>query len=292
MVYRDEQSGELGGLSRVRAITQDDAHVFMREAQIHGVLEEIWDIVSSFYGAFDLELKVRFSRHDPDKMDSYIGNEATWKRAEADVLEVINAHAKGDYIDGLGEAAFYGPKIDFIGHDVFGREFQAATIQLDFGQPEGFDLVCINEAGERERIVMAHAAIMGSIERFMVLLIEHTGGRFPVWLAPEQVRVARVNDDPKVAECAEKLLADLRAAGLRAELDASNESVGKKIRAAELAKVPYTLVIGGKEADSGMVTPRVRADLAVHHDAAEMTIDNFIKSVANEAKTRATRASL
>lgn len=257
MVYRDEQSGELGGLSRVRAITQDDAHVFCRTSQIESEFGKIWEIITTLNKTFGIDLRVRFSRHDPDNMEAYIGTEEMWQRAEQQVKAVIEA--KGvDYIDGPGDAAFYGPKIDFVGRDVFGREFQAGTIQLDFGQPEGFDLTCVNEHGEQERIVMIHAAIMGSIERFMVLVIEQTGGAFPLWLAPEQVRLAPVNDTKEITDYTEKLRRELEVAGLRVSVDSSAESVGKKIRAAGLAKVPYTLVVGEKERETGQLSPRLR----------------------------------
>jgi threonyl-tRNA synthetase len=291
MVYRDEQSGELGGLGRVRSITQDDAHVFCRTSQIQTEINNIWNIIETFYLAFDLALTVRFSRHEPEKLDSYLGTAETWAEAEAQLKAVIEARVGEGYIDGLGEAAMYGPKIDFIAEDALGREFQVATIQLDFNQPENFDLTCVNEQGDKERIVMIHCAIMGSLERFISILIEHTAGRFPVWLAPEQVRLATVNATDELIEFGRDVLADLKLAGIRAVLDDSNESVGKKIRAAELSKVPYTLVLGEKEVRTREVTARVRKDLAVG-DAESLRIADFIKSVANETKSRTTRASL
>jgi threonyl-tRNA synthetase len=257
MVYRDEQTGELSGLSRVRAITQDDAHVFCRAAQSEAEITMVWDIIERLNATFGIQLKVRFGRHDPAQMDNYIGDEDMWTKAEEQVKAVIEA--KGvEYTDGIGDAAFYGPKIDFVGHDVLGREFQAGTIQLDFGQPEGFDLVCTNETGERERIVMIHAAIMGSMERFMVLLLEQTGGALPLWLSPEQVRLVPVNDSTEVLEYSAKLQVQLESAGLRVGVDSTAESVGKKIRAAGLMKVPYTLVLGEKELESGKISPRLR----------------------------------
>ena len=288
MVYRDEQSGELGGLSRVRAITQDDAHVFLRVPDIHPEIYRIWDIITTFYGTMGIELKVRFSRHDPEKMDSYVGAPEMWSMAEMAVEGAIKEKVGGTYIDGLGEAAFYGPKIDFIGRDVFGREFQAATIQLDFGQPEGFDLVCINEKSERERIVMIHCAVAGSLERFMVLLIEQTAGAFPTWLSPEQVRLAPINDTDVITSYTKKLQEQMTSAGLRVGVDWTAESVGKKIRAAGLAKVPYTFVIGEKEVESGMLSPRLRTN---HGDEpGNMKIETFIEGVLNEIAERAPKS--
>jgi threonyl-tRNA synthetase len=289
LVYRDEQSGELGGLSRVRAILQDDAHVFCRAEQAEGEIGKIWDIVQEFYGTFEIPLKVRFSRHDPDQMEKYIGTPEMWARAEKQLKAVIEAKDV-EYVDGLGESAFYGPKIDFMGRDVFGREFQAATIQLDFGQPEGFDLTCTNETGERERIVMVHAAITGSLERFMVLLIEQTAGAFPTWLAPEQVRLAPINDSKAMLDYAYSLKAELEAAGLRVSVDVSSESVGKKIRAAGLAKVPYTLVLGEKERESGQVSPRLRQGHGEFEGS--LSVKEFAAALQREVRERAAKSGL
>ncbi len=292
MVYRDEQSGELQGLSRVRSITQDDAHVFCRRSQIEQEIQIIWDIIERFWSVFGIKLRVRFSRHDPSKIDNYIGSEQTWQSSEQTIRSIIESRVGDDYADGLGEAAFYGPKIDFIGRDVFGREFQASTIQLDFGQPEGFDLNCIDEKGEKERIVMIHCAINGSLERSLVLLIEQTGGRFPIWLAPEQVRVLTVNQEQPTVDFANELRRKAKSYGVRLEIDNENDSVGKKIRNAELMKVPYTLVIGQKEIETGEVVPRVRKDIEVSEQHDARSIDEFLKTVANESKSRVNKSSL
>jgi threonyl-tRNA synthetase len=291
MVYRDEQSGELGGLSRVRSITQDDAHVFCRGSQIKDEILSIWDIIERFYGAFDLKLKLRLSLYDPEAKDNYLGESKTWEDVESQLKTIAHDKLGDDYEIGIGEAAFYGPKLDFMATDAIGREHQVATIQLDFNNPERFDLFCINEKGEQERIFMIHAAIMGSIERFMAMMIEHTAGRFPVWLAPEQVRVATVNDSEAIVKKATEIVALAREHGLRAKLDDSSESVGKKIRASEVEKVPYTIVVGLKEVESGEVTPRIRGDLTVA-ESRPMQIANFVESVANEVKSRTSRSSL
>jgi threonyl-tRNA synthetase len=290
MVYRDEQSGELSGLSRVRAITQDDAHVFLRVPDIHPEIARIWEIISRFYETMGIPLKVRFSRHDPTSMENYVGDPETWKMAETAIEGAIKDKLGNDYVDGLGEAAFYGPKIDFMGHDAFGREFQAATIQLDFGQPAGFNLVCTNEQGESEQIVMLHCAVMGSLERFMVLILEQTAGQFPTWLAPEQVRLAPVNDSEALMTFCDSIREQLVDAGVRVEVDTTVESVGKKIRTAGLAKVPYTLVIGEKERESGRVTPRLRTGHGV--EVGEMAVEEFVSGVAHEIRTRAAKSSL
>ena len=196
-----------------------------------------------------------------------------------------------DYELGVGEAAFYGPKLDFMAKDALGREFQVATIQLDFNQPEGFDLNCTNEGGASERIVMIHCAIMGSIDRFLSILIEHTAGKFPLWLSPVQVQLITVNATDEMLAYATGVASDMKGQGLRVEVDSSNESVGKKIRASELAKVPYAIVLGDKEKTSNKVTPRIRKDL-VAGEPVEYSMADFIKTVAHEAKSRTSKSSL
>ena len=290
--YRDEQSGELSGLSRVRAFAQDDAHVFCRTAHIEEEVLKIWDIIERFYGIFDFELKVRLSTHDPANMEAYMGDPEKWASAESQLKNIVTAKVGDAYVDGVGEAAFYGPKVDFMAKDALGREHQVATIQLDFNQPEGFNLSCINEKGDSERIIMIHAAIMGSIDRFLSVYIEHCAGKFPVWLAPEQIRIATLNQEDAITQFAADIVEKAKKLGLRVSVDAENESVGKKIRNAELLKVPYTIVIGQKELDAGQLVPRVRKDIEVHAEHTPLTVDEFLKSVANEAKSRVSKTSL
>ncbi len=292
MDYRDEQTGELSGLSRVRAFTQDDAHVFCRNTQVEDEANKVWDIIEKFYGVCGFDLEVRFSTHDPEKMKAYSGSEKAWESAEKQLLSIIKSRVGDKYINGIGEAAFYGPKIDFIAKDAIGRVWQVATIQLDFNQPEGFDLTCINEKGERERIIMIHAAIMGSIERFLSIYIEHSAGKFPVWLAPEQIRVITLNQEVKTVEFAEKVVKQAKALGLRAGLDNNSESVGKKIRQAEIMKVPYSIVIGDKEIESSHVTPRIRVDLVAKESNDAHKLDDFLQKIATEVQSRAPKSSL
>jgi threonyl-tRNA synthetase len=249
--YRDEQSGELSGLSRVRAFAQDDAHVFCRMSQAREEFIKIWDIVHTFYGAFGFKLRVRISKHDPDNADAYLGDKDRWELAEG-ILEDIAKEKGADSFVGIGEAAFYGPKLDFMAQDAIGREWQVATIQLDMNMPERFDLTCVNEKGEKERIVMIHAAIMGSIERFMSILIEHTGGNFPLWLSPEQIRIIPVSDVHN--EYAKHALDGLIDIGIRATMDDSNDSLGKRIRKAKTDRLPYFVVVGDKEVDAKNLT--------------------------------------
>jgi threonyl-tRNA synthetase len=197
-----------------------------------------------------------------------------------------------DYFEQTGEAAFYGPKIDFMATDAIGREHQVATVQLDFVMPERFGLEYAAEDGSAKRPVMVHSALMGSIERFLSVYIEHTAGKFPVWLAPEQIRLITVNQEEKTVAFANDVLEKGKGLGLRIVVDNSNESVGKKIRDAEVWKVPYTVVIGEKEMESGDVVPRVRGDIEVGTPHEPRTIEEFLKTVANEARSRVTKTSL
>jgi threonyl-tRNA synthetase len=279
MVYRDEQTGELSGLSRVRSITQDDAHVFCRKSQIEQECFAIWDIIDAFYSTFGFELSVRLSTHDPEKFEKYLGTKEVWDEAESTLRAMVEKRGRA-YVEGKGEAAMYGPKIDFMGKDALGRLHQVATVQLDFNMPERFNLACVNEAGERERVVMIHAAIMGSIERFLSVLIEHYAGAFPVWLAPMQVRILPVAD--RHNGFGEKLRDEFIAAGIRAEVDETTESVGKKIRAGEVSKVPYLLVVGDKEAVGTELTVRIRGQKDQIAIAKPAFIDRVKQEIAEK----------
>lgn len=290
--YRDEQTGELSGLARVRSFAQDDAHVFCRTQHVEEEALKVWDIIDRFYGAFGFELKVRFSTHDPEHMEAYSGDEAKWLSTEKQLLSIVKQKVGDDFIDGVGEAAFYGPKIDFMAKDAIGREHQVATIQLDFNQPEGFDLTCVNEESERERILMIHAAIMGSIERFLSVYIEHSAGKFPVWLAPEQVRLVTVNQEQPIVDFAQNIVREAKKLGVRVSLDNDNESVGKKIRSAELMKIPYVVVIGQKELETGEFVPRIRKDIEVGEEHQSRTVEEFLKTIVNETKSRVSKTSL
>src|SRR3989344_2659344 len=244
MVYRDEQSGELGGLTRVLSITQDDSHVFCRHAQVKEEFFRLWDIVDVFYISFGFKLRTRLSFHDPKEPEKYLGTNETWKNAEAALREIAKER-NADYFEAPGEAALYGPKLDFMATDSIGREHQVATIQLDMNIPERFDLVCINEKGERERVAMIHSAIMGSIERFTAVLLEHLNGVLPLWLSPVQAKILPIGDKHKAF--GQEVLSQLKDAEIRAEIDDSNETLGKKVRNAKTDKVPYLLVIGDEE---------------------------------------------
>lgn len=275
--YRDEQTGELSGLSRVRAFTQDDAHVFCRFDQAKDEFLKIWDIVEQFYGVFGFNLKVRLSLHDPAEPEKYLGDKNLWKKAE-DMLRSIAKEKGVAYEEAPGEAAFYGPKIDFMAHDSLGRQWQVATIQLDMNMPERFDLTCVNEAGKDERIVMIHAAIMGSLDRFISIIIEHFGGAFPLWLAPVQIHVIPIAE--RHIEYAAEVAAACRENGLRVELDARAESMQKKIKMAQTMKIPYMLIVGDKELQEKTVSIRSRsgAVMTTSQDAWFQDIAHVIRS--------------
>lgn len=287
--YRDEKTGELHGLSRVRAFTQDDSHVFAREDQIKQVATELVEAANQMYSQLDMDLKFRLSFRDEG--EGYLGDPELWRRAQATIEELAKEN-KINYFIEEGEAAFYGPKIDFIATDALGREWQVATVQLDFVQPERFALEYTGEDGTASRPVMIHSALLGSIERFLSVYIEHVAGKFPVWLAPEQLRIITVNQEEKTAQFATEVLEQAGELGLRAILDNDNESVGKKIRNAEVMKVPYVVVIGEKEIESGEVVPRVRGDMEVKKPHQSHKIEDFLKTVANEAKSRVSKTSL
>lgn len=279
MVYRDEQSGELAGLSRVRSITQDDAHVFCRESQIKEEIMKIWDIIDEFYSAVGFKLSLRLSLSDPEKPENYMGGRDYWDMAENALREIAKERGV-ETTEALGEAAFYGPKLDFMAKDSLGREWQVATNQLDMSMPKSFNLYCINENGEKEAIVMIHAAIMGSIERYMAILIEHFAGKFPVWLAPIQVKVLPISD--KYLDYAQDVVAKLHSENIRVELDDRSERLQAKIRDAQMEKVPYMLVVGEQEVTDGTVAIRRR-------DSREQEVqstNDFIAQIKQDISTR------
>ncbi len=280
-VYRDEQTGELSGLSRVRSITQDDAHVFCRLSDAGDEMSKIYNIVKTFYGSFGFILKPRLSLHDPKNMKAYLGTEEIWINSENALRKIIEKSGE-TAIEAIGEAAFYGPKIDFMAKDAIGREHQVATIQLDMNMPERFDLFCINEKGAQERIVMIHAAIMGSIERFLSILIEHTAGAFPLWLSPVQVKIIPVRENHN--EYAKKVFELLKENNIRAEFDDKSENLGGKVRDAKNNKIPYWIVIGDKEIEVKKVT--VGANFLKLGVIPSQTIEQWIEIWKEEIKNK------
>lgn len=261
--YRDEKTGELGGLNRVRSLTQDDSHVFCRQDQIEAEIHGLLTSVREMYETVGMKLRVRLSYRDDS--DSYLGDASLWEAAQAQLKSAVVANEL-DYFEEEGEAAFYGPKIDFMATDAIGREHQLATAQLDFVQPERFELEYTAEDSSRQQPVMIHCALLGSIERFMSVFIEHTAGWFPLWVAPEQVRILTINDT--VLDYVEEIEAVLRDTVLmqpvkyneiRFTRDARNESLGKKIREATAMKIPVQLIVGPKDQEAREVSVRTQS---------------------------------
>jgi threonyl-tRNA synthetase len=281
-VYRDEKPGQLSGLTRVRAITQDDGHLFLRIAQIKQEVGVIVSIIKEFYTTLGMvdDYWVSLSVSDPATPEKYLGSREVWDTAEAS-LEEAAKQFELPYKKIEGEAAFYGPKLDFMFKDAIGRQWQLATIQLDFNLPERFDLSYINEAGEKERPVVIHRAISGSLERFMGVMIEHFAGIFPLWLAPRQVIVVPVGE--KFNDYAEKVLKSLKDADIRAEVDLSTDGLNKKVRNAEQSRINYILVVGEKEeANNGVAVRNYKTK-----EQTEISLDEMIKNLTSEITTKA-----
>jgi threonyl-tRNA synthetase len=278
--YRDEKKGELNGLVRVRSISIDDGHIFCRLHEIEKEFGTIMEMIKEMYRVFDMKFRARLSFRDDS--EGYLGEQKNWDLAQKTIEEVAKKLGI-DYEIAEGEAAFYGPKIDIMVADSLGREWQLATEQLDFVMPERFGLTYIDKDGADKPVVMIHKALLGSFERFLSVYLEHTNGHFPLWLAPEQLRVATLNDQANILETAKSVVNKAKAAGIRAELDDSNESVGKKVRDAQVMKVPYTVVIGGKEVESGRLNPRHRGDLP---ELPESSVEELLERLSQDAKSR------
>jgi threonyl-tRNA synthetase len=278
--YRDEKKGELNGLMRVRSISIDDAHIFCRLDEIEQEFTTIMEMIKEMYQVFDMKFRARLSFRD--NSEGYLGDPANWDRAQQ-IIEEVAKKLGLEYEIAEGEAAFYGPKIDIMVTDSLGREWQCATEQLDFVMPERFGLTYIDKDGTEKPVVMIHKALLGSFERFLSVYLEHTNGHFPLWLAPEQLRVATLNDEEPILKMAKSVVQKANEAGIRTELDDSNESVGKKVRDAEVLKVPYTVVIGGKELESGRLSPRHRSDLP---ELPESSVEELLQRLFNDSKAR------
>ena len=278
--YRDEKTGELGGLNRVRSLTQDDSHIFCRTDQIEGEINNLLSAARELYGSINMKLRVRLSYRD--ESDSYLGDLSLWDSAQSQLKSAVEKVGL-DYFEQEGEAAFYGPKIDFMATDAIGREHQVATVQLDFVQPQRFGLEYADADGNFTTPVMIHCALLGSIERFLSVFIEHTGGWFPFWAAPEQVRILTINDTvlDYVAEITTilsevTLMKPIKYNDVRFTTDIRNESIGKKIREATVVKIPTQIIVGPKDKAARVVSIRTRAG------EEQISIDqlaNYIKGV-------------
>lgn len=279
-LYRYEKAGTLTGLARVRSLTQDDAHVFMRPDQIQEEFDNAVNLTLEVFQTYGLaDYWIRLSLRDPQKKEDFIGSDEVWHMAENALRGAVEG--KGiQYEIGIGEAAFYGPKVDFMVRDALGREWQCSTIQLDFNQPENFELEYVGEDGQPHRPVMIHRAVTGSTERFMAMLIEHYAGAFPAWLSPVQAMVIPIAD--RHQEYANKVLGQLKAVGIRAEVDNRSERMNAKIRDAQMQKIPYMLVVGDKEAASEAASVRLRTNV----DLKAMPLTQFIERVKGIIDTK------
>ena len=282
-VYRYEQSGELHGLTRVRGFTQDDAHIFCMPTQLDEEFKKVIDLVLYVFGSLGFEdFTAQVSLRDPEKPEKYIGSNENWDLAENAIIDA--AKEKGlNYVIEYGEAAFYGPKLDFMVKDALGRKWQLGTIQVDYNLPERFELSYKGSDNELHRPVMIHRAPFGSLERFVAILLEHTGGNFPLWLMPEQVIILSVSE--KYEKYAEKVSNQLKNSEIRALIDNRNETIGKKIREAQLNKFPYMLIVGEKEAAENTVAVRNR----VEGDTGSITIETFIEKIQAEIEASSSK---
>jgi threonyl-tRNA synthetase len=275
-VYRYEQSGELHGLTRVRGFTQDDAHIFCTPDQVKEEVSNVIDLVLYIFKILDFEdFLVQVSLRDPENSDKYIGSDENWNKAERAIQEVAEEKGLQTVVE-LGEAAFYGPKLDFMVRDAIGRKWQLGTVQIDYNLPERFELEYVGADNSKHRPVMIHRAPFGSMERFVAILIEHCAGKFPLWLTPEQVKILPISD--RFNEYALGVSKVLENHDIRALVDDRSEKVGKKIRDAELEKIPYMLIVGESEAANGTVSVRKQGE----GDVGGMTIDAFAERIRAE----------
>ena len=277
-VYRYEQSGELHGLTRVRSFTQDDAHIFCRPDQVKDEFIRVMEIIEIIFKALNFEnFEAQISLRDPEDTEKYVGTDENWERAEAAIVEACKEKglpAKVEY----GEAAFYGPKLDFMVKDALGRRWQLGTIQVDYNLPERFDLTYIGSDNEKHRPVMIHRAPFGSMERFVAVLLEHCAGDFPLWLTPDQVMILPVSE--KYHDYAEKLNELLKRNEIRTLIDMRSEKIGRKIRDAEMKKVPYMLIVGEKEMNENAVSVRKHGQ----GDLGSMSVEDFIAMIEKQVK--------
>lgn len=278
-LFRDEKPGELSGLTRLRCFSQDDGHSFCREDQIESEFKNVLNIINQALEVYGLNYFVRLSLWDPEQKEKYLGDEAVWEKSQK-LLEQLLKDNKIEYESAIGEAAFYGPKMDIVAKDALGREWQISTIQLDFNMPKRFELTYTDKDGSEKNPVMIHRAIVGSPERFMGILIEHYGGAFPLWLAPVQLKIISVGSD-HIAYC-QKLAAEFSKENIKVEIDSSDETVGNKIRKGSQEKVPYTLVIGDKEMNSEKLSVRVRGK----QELLEINKKEFLTKIKTDIKNR------
>ena len=277
-VYRYEQSGELHGLTRVRGFTQDDAHIFCRPDQLKEEFLKVMDIIFIIFKALDFQnFEAQISLRDPNNREKYIGSDENWEKAERAIVEACEEKGLKARVE-LGEAAFYGPKLDFMVKDAIGRRWQLGTIQVDYNLPERFELEYTGSDNQKHRPVMIHRAPFGSMERFVAVLIEHTGGKFPLWLTPDQVVIMPISE--KYNDYAQQVAKELAQKDIRAIVDDRNEKIGRKIRDNEMKKIPYLLIVGEKEAENNEVSVRKQGE----GDKGSMKITTFAEILTDEVE--------
>ncbi len=278
-VYRYEQSGELHGLTRVRGFTQDDAHIFCRNDQVKDEFKRVIDLVQYVFRSLGFDnYSAQISLRDPEKPEKYFGSDEDWDRAESAIIEA-SAEKGLNTVTELGEAAFYGPKLDFMVRDALGRKWQLGTIQVDYQLPQRFELEYMGSDGSKHRPVMIHRAPFGSLERFIAILIENTAGNFPLWLSPDQIAVLPISE--KYMDYANDVFLQLQEADVRGYVDHRDEKIGRKIRDAEVNKLPYMLIVGEKEQADGTISVRRKG----HPDMGAMTLEDFVTSFKAEIQS-------
>ena len=285
-VYRYEKSGELHGLTRVRGFTQDDAHLFCRPDQVEDEFKKVIDLVLYVFNALGFDdYTAQISLRDPENKEKYIGTDENWEKAEQAIINAAKEKGLRTVVE-YGEAAFYGPKLDFMVKDALGRKWQLGTIQVDYNLPERFELEYVGSDNQKHRPVMIHRAPFGSLERFVALLIEHCGGNFPLWLTPEQIVILPVSE--KYNENAQNILNLLNNYDIRGFVDDRNEKVGKKIRDNEVKKIPFMLIVGEKEVENNTVSVRKHGG----EDLGSMSIENFAGLVKKEIENELNKSKL
>lgn len=279
MLYRDERPGELSGLARVRSFSQDDCHIFCREDQVDFEIDQALSMIKDVMKTFGFKYRYRLSTRDPNHPEKYLGDPKTWDKVEKWAEEIMKRN-NIDHYPGPGEAAFYAPKMDLMATDALGREWQLSTVQIDYVQPARFSLGYVNEEGKDITPVMIHRAIVGSPERFMMIILEHFAGAFPVWLSPVQVKILPITE--RNLKYSKTIVESLKSNDVRVELDDRSETLGAKIRNAQNEKVPYMLIVGDKEQEAGKVAIRQRDG----KDLGQINLSEFIKNIKNNIDTK------
>lgn len=280
MLYRDEKPGELSGLGRVRAFSTDDCHIFCREDQVDNEIDNALTMTKKIMDTFGLKYRYRLSTRDPEKLDKYLGNKETWDKVEAWAVEIMKRN-NIEYFDGPGEAAFYAPKMDLMATDALGREWQLSTVQIDYVQPERFGLTYTDQDGQEKTPIMIHRAVLGSAERFMMVMIEHFAGNFPLWLSPVQIKILPITSEQN--EYALKIKNELIKNNIRVELDDRSETLQSKIRDAQMKKIPYMIILGKNEVNENKISIRKRTGENINNIELEKFIAEIKEKIISKS---------